>query len=742
MVLVDRKGFRFPNLMFASNSTQDLAATDLATATLPLSASPLTAPPLSNRTTLSTEGFTTYLPLATPTEFAETASAPSASTTSSMTRPSAMPSRAMIYPTPSPTAAPVLPTGMVSRPQSATAQSGSACCKTVFTASKAYDFAPLCLINALRLVLTALLCLYGFAYPKIVFTTSKAYDLAVLSMVHALRLVLTLFLCLYGLAVYSPILTFASMCFKFLVHLSMECCGANPNALLTYFGDSKIPIWVYQVGLEGFPTDAAAKLQTNSCLIHDEGVLAGDAGTCVLRASRAGDIDVSSKEKAGEVRIPGSQDKVDGSHDEDFGSQTMIRGYGGTSPQSRDTSRRCEREQPGDPEIAHRSQQSALGLDNIVHSSQGTTSNTRLSCDRTLILPVSGRGAVTLPSPPVDHWNMSPVSSPSSILSSGSSSRTSIDSKPSLGGSQTDETLPNNLKGADRTLSDQLFFLDPKCWRAKKAAHIVNSVLPSNSSLWRSYACGKKAGKGGTAKVRVCSVDEEKMVIKRCSRILSDSFFLACEAAVMKALDHPNIVRFHSASRWMTDVYIAMEYMNAGDVSQLRMRCSESLIATVMREALKGLAHMHEHNYAHRDIKPWNLFLSKNGEVKIGDFGAAKDVRVGKGASPRGTEEFLPPESYDRIYTPAGDIWSLALTALDLFFGEVPKSWSRYICRIIKTPPPIHLGVSRDFQRFLQLVGNLDWKKRATAQELLDLPFIKNAPPTSALIPLIQAERP
>jgi len=237
-------------------------------------------------------------------------------------------------------------------------------------------------------------------------------------------------------------------------------------------------------------------------------------------------------------------------------------------------------------------------------------------------------------------------------------------------------------------------------------------------------------------------VDEEKMVIKRCSRILSDSFFLACEAAVMKALDHPNIVRFHSASRWMTDVYIAMEYMNAGDVSQLRMRCSESLIATVMREALKGLAHMHEHNYAHRDIKPWNLFLSKNGEVKIGDFGAAKDVRVGKGASPRGTEEFLPPESYDRIYTPAGDIWSLALTALDLFFGEVPKSWSRYICRILKTPPPIHLGVSRDFQRFLQLVGNLDWKKRATAQELLDLPFIKNAPPTSALIPLIQAERP
>ena len=66
-----------------------------------------------------------------------------------------------------------------------------------------------------------------------------------------------------------------------------------------------------------------------------------------------------------------------------------------------------------------------------------------------------------------------------------------------------------------------------------------------------------------------------------------------------------------------------MEYLDGGDLSKLKMQGSGGLIATVMREALKGLAHMHEQNYAHYDIKPENIFLSKNGEVKIGDLGCA-----------------------------------------------------------------------------------------------------------------------
>jgi len=232
------------------------------------------------------------------------------------------------------------------------------------------------------------------------------------------------------------------------------------------------------------------------------------------------------------------------------------------------------------------------------------------------------------------------------------------------------------------------------------------------------------------------------MVIKKYSRFMSGhSFSPACEAAVMKALNHPNIVRSHSTSRWLTDVYIAMEYLNGGDLRKLKIQGSEGLIATVMREALKGLAHMHEQNYAHCDIKPDNIFLSKNGEVKIGDLGCVRDVRAGDGGVGRGTPGFEAPETRVGIHSTSGDIWSLAVTAIKQFTGVLPRS-PVYDYYLEKTTPPIPKHASSEFKEFLELATEFDWQKRATAQELLNLPFIKNAPPTSTLIPVIQAKKP
>ena len=208
----------------------------------------------------------------------------------------------------------------------------------------------------------------------------------------------------------------------------------------------------------------------------------------------------------------------------------------------------------------------------------------------------------------------------------------------------------------------------------------------------------------------------------------------------MKALNHPNIVRFHSSSRWLNSLYIAMEYLDGGDLSELKMKGSGGLIATVMREALKGLAHMHEQNYAHCDIKPDNIFLSKNGEVKIGDLGCARYV-LGTDGGQRGTAYYMAPEKKDGINSTAGDIWSLAITAINLFAGKSPTDCGGFLCYQGKKRPRIPEGASKEFEEFLHLATELDWQERATAQELLDLPFIKNAPPTDTLIPVIQAKK-
>jgi len=296
----------------------------------------------------------------------------------------------------------------------------------------------------------------------------------------------------------------------------------------------------------------------------------------------------------------------------------------------------------------------------------------------------------------------------------------------------------------DRDLSDELFFLPLKYWTTKKAKPIVRKLLPLNFSLCRSYICGKKLGKGGCAKVKLCNVDKKQMVVKKSSRFSINSFFPACEVAVMKALVHPNIVRYHSASRWLSDTYIAMEYIDGCDLSQITS-CKgehdvpESVVATVMREVLKGIAYMHDQHYAHCDIKPENIFLSRDGEVKIGDFGVAKDIRVYDAVVTWGTDEFKPPEL---LRSREVDIWALGTSALEVFAGFVERECVSFIDAhgepSMDYIPIIPWNLSNDFREFLILALKPNQSERATAQELLDLPFIKNAPPTNTLIPIIE----
>lgn len=91
----------------------------------------------------------------------------------------------------------------------------------------------------------------------------------------------------------------------------------------------------------------------------------------------------------------------------------------------------------------------------------------------------------------------------------------------------------------------------------------------------------------------------------------------------MKALDHSNIARYHSASRWLKGIYLAMEYMNGDNLTKLNTRKNsrdipESVVTTIMHEAINGVAYLHDEDHVHGDIKPENIFLSEDGEVKIG----------------------------------------------------------------------------------------------------------------------------
>jgi serine/threonine protein kinase len=91
------------------------------------------------------------------------------------------------------------------------------------------------------------------------------------------------------------------------------------------------------------------------------------------------------------------------------------------------------------------------------------------------------------------------------------------------------------------------------------------------------------------------------------------------EILVMRESSHPNIVNYKDSYLWKGDLWVVMEYMEGGSLTDVCTGhfMSEGQIAAVSREVCEGLRHLHSHGVIHRDIKSDNILLSMNGEVKL-----------------------------------------------------------------------------------------------------------------------------
>lgn len=91
------------------------------------------------------------------------------------------------------------------------------------------------------------------------------------------------------------------------------------------------------------------------------------------------------------------------------------------------------------------------------------------------------------------------------------------------------------------------------------------------------------------------------------------------EIVVMKRSQHPNIVNFIESYLWKGDLWVVMEYMEGGSLTDV-VTCNmimEGQIAAICKEILQGLKHLHANGVIHRDIKSDNVLLSMNGDIKL-----------------------------------------------------------------------------------------------------------------------------
>ena len=176
------------------------------------------------------------------------------------------------------------------------------------------------------------------------------------------------------------------------------------------------------------------------------------------------------------------------------------------------------------------------------------------------------------------------------------------------------------------------------------------------------------------------------------------------EASAMAALRHPNIAGVYAFGRHKDLHYFIMEWVDgetlATEIERRRQTNQPIPIRRGLRiiaEACRGLAAVHKVGIVHRDVKPTNLMLSKDGRVVLIDFGLVRmPDGAGPGGAPVGTPRYMAPELARPTERPApedmhlADLYSLGATAYELFTGSPPfpgEGAREVIQRHLSEPP-------------------------------------------------------
>jgi len=224
------------------------------------------------------------------------------------------------------------------------------------------------------------------------------------------------------------------------------------------------------------------------------------------------------------------------------------------------------------------------------------------------------------------------------------------------------------------------------------------------------------------------------------------------EIAMLKLSKHENVVEHWGTYLKEDQLWVAMEYMDGGALTEMISICqiSEAQIACICKEMLKAMVVIHTGNRIHRDIKSDNVLINLKGDIKLADFGYCAQLTedVDKRNSVVGTPYWMAPELIKGMEYGVGvDVWSLGIAAIEMAEGDppyldFPPLRALFLIATHGAPSLKEPGLwSPTFKDFLGRCLEVDTAKRATSQELLDHPFLKLACPTRTLTPLILKAR-
>jgi NIMA (never in mitosis gene a)-related kinase len=211
---------------------------------------------------------------------------------------------------------------------------------------------------------------------------------------------------------------------------------------------------------------------------------------------------------------------------------------------------------------------------------------------------------------------------------------------------------------------------------------------------WQRYTKAQTLGHGAYGTVYLAKdleaedVSEEYVAIK-CVPLMDigerDKQMAMGEVAILRQLEHRNILRF-------IDCFIdedsflctVTEFVDGGDLAAFHRKATEGqpgglidafVVADLAEQMLEGLSYLHANHVLHRDFKPQNCYITKEGVIKIGDFGVSKLLTASMPQAKTfiGTPFYMAPEvCLSEDYSYPADVWSIGVVLYELYLGKLP----------------------------------------------------------------------
>ncbi|CAH0363695.1 unnamed protein product [Pelagomonas calceolata] len=265
----------------------------------------------------------------------------------------------------------------------------------------------------------------------------------------------------------------------------------------------------------------------------------------------------------------------------------------------------------------------------------------------------------------------------------------------------------------------------------------------ANSEFARKYNLDdKELGTGAFSRVILATSNEGTKVAVKCiskngELKQEDIDSLHEEVAVLRSVDHPNIVKLYDFFDEKRYYYMAIELMEGGELFERIVKktfYNEMDARGLVRILLDALAYLHHRGIVHRDLKPENLLLKSpfnDFDIKLADFGFAKKVEGKSLDTQCGTPGYVAPEILKgKKYGTAVDMWSCGVIVYILLGGYPPFHDDNHavLYRKIKAAdyafdPQYWDQVSDDAKDLIKKMLVVDPDKRLTASQALRHPW-------------------